>query len=247
MNAALKINELFEKRTLDPAATTIVAIAFLYEQLPAPYVWTGTGPDPYAVPGEDGETRQLRMVLSKVLPTFQPHFIPGHLRISSGTRISGHRLESGQLLDAAHINARLAGMLAESLKSQDLGPGFDMGQYSALSVSGNSLATGEARIALLAKRSLTQARPAPPPVVQPGAAQAKKLPEQPTIRKGAIWKLAYGSGLFLLLVSLLLFAVLLLDRTSIRSEGFVLYPIMSLVVGILLMYSATRPPRKPGS
>ncbi len=75
------IEAMFEKRELSSEGKEVVAIAFLYETLPAPSVWVGPGPDPYAVGMEDRETRHLRFVLTKVFPSYQPHFIPGHLDI----------------------------------------------------------------------------------------------------------------------------------------------------------------------
>jgi len=83
------IDQLFERRGIDPKGSKILAIAFLYDQKPAPTVPIGPGADPFAVRSEINEIQQLRFLLSKIIPGYQPHIIPGHLIISPETLITG--------------------------------------------------------------------------------------------------------------------------------------------------------------
>ena len=145
------IKKLFDKRSINPEGKEILAIAFLYKQKPAPYVWTGSSPDPYAANPDNNDLKQLRFLLSKILPGFQPHYIPGHLRIGPETLIAGRQFEINEKIDAAYINQTLANMLAELMEDHNMLEDLDLCYCSALSLSGNSVATGEARIAVLVR------------------------------------------------------------------------------------------------
>ena len=145
------IEKLFDRRHLDPAGKKILAAVLLCQWTPAPFVWTGPGPDPYAIGSEDDETRQFRFLLSKIVPGYQPHFIPGHLIITADTVITGREFQSGESLDVGTINPMLAVMLADLLEDHGLLDDLDLSKCSALSLSGNSPATGEARMAFVVK------------------------------------------------------------------------------------------------
>ena len=80
---------------------------------------------------------------SKIVPGYQPHFIPAHLSIDKDTRTASRRLQQGESLDVSHINPELAGMLAALLPDQDLS------RCSALSLSGESTALGKARFGVV--------------------------------------------------------------------------------------------------
>ena len=151
MISSQMIEAMFEKREIDSKGKEIVAIAFIYETLPATSVWIGPGPDPYAVGKEDKETRHLRFVLTKVLPSYQPHFIPGHLKISRETLITGRQFNFNDELCKSLANFTLARMLEEVLTQKGRQFGLKASNCSAISISGNSVATGEARIALIVK------------------------------------------------------------------------------------------------
>jgi WD40 repeat protein len=145
------IQELFDRRRLDPAGKVILAAILLCERTPAPFVWTGPGPDPYAVGSEDETTRHFRFLLSKIIPGYQPEKIPGHLMITAETRIAGREFEPGESLDVGVINPMLAVMLADLLEDHGVLDDLDLSKCSALSLSGNSPATGEARLALVVR------------------------------------------------------------------------------------------------
>jgi len=145
------INDLFNRRRIDPTGERILVAALLYEREMAPYVWVGPGTDPYAVGTESREITQLRYLISKVMPSFQPHFIPGHLKIDSGTLITGRQFEIGEDLDVGYINPMLAVMLADLLEDENVLQEVELSRCSALCVSGNSVALGEARLALVVR------------------------------------------------------------------------------------------------
>jgi hypothetical protein len=242
VNSVNRIEELFEKQQINSKGNEIVAVAFLYEQLPAPYVWVGPGIDPYAVVGEDNDTRQLRMVLSKTLPSFQPHIIPGHLKIDARTLIAGRPFQRGDQIKPSITNPALATMMADIIGANRLLKELEQETCSAIAVSGNSPATGEARIAIFVRYNpaLDVMHPAGP--TPTGIRPASETSKNPVVvRKGGFWKLIYGIGVALLILAFILFAVLLFDRSSVRSAGFVLYPVIFLAISILLMYLATRP------
>jgi alpha-glucoside transport system substrate-binding protein len=138
-----KIIELFNREKIDPAGKKILAFALLYERDVAPTVWVGPGPDPFAVEGEDAEIRQVRFLASKIIPGYQPHFIPGHLVIDQGTAVVGRQFKAEERLDAKYINQVLSVMLAGLLGDQDLS------NCSALSLSGESVALGQNRFAIV--------------------------------------------------------------------------------------------------
>jgi hypothetical protein len=117
----------------------------------APYMWVGPGPDPYAAGSESREITQLRFLISKVMPSFQPGFIPDHLKIDAGTLITGRQFEIGEDLNVGYINPMLAVMLADLLEDEGLLEEVELGKCSALCVSGNSVALGEARLALVVR------------------------------------------------------------------------------------------------
>jgi hypothetical protein len=145
------IDAMFEKRELSSKGKEIVAIAFIYETLPAPSVWLGPGRDPYAVGKEDKETRHLRYVLTKILPSYQPHFIPGHLKIKPETLLTGRLFNFKDEICLSLANFTLARMLAEILTEKGRQFGLKESNCSAISISGNSVATGVSRIALIVK------------------------------------------------------------------------------------------------
>ncbi len=143
------IEAMFDKREISSKSRKIIAIAIIYERLPAPYVWLGPGRDPFAVGREDQETRHLRYVLTKILPGYQPHFIPDHLRITPETLITGRRFNFGDELCVSLANFTLARMLADILEKNARQYSLKESNCSAISISGNSVATGEARVALI--------------------------------------------------------------------------------------------------
>jgi hypothetical protein len=138
-----KLIELFNREKIDPSGKKILAFAILFERQVAPAVWVGPGPDPFAVEGENAETSQARFLASKIVPGYQPHFIPAHLTIDTDTFVAGRPLRKGESLEVAHINQVLAVMLADLLADQDLS------KCSALSLSGESVALGQNRFAIV--------------------------------------------------------------------------------------------------
>lgn len=141
--------ELFERRRLDPNGKKILAFAMLYEREMAPAVWVGPGPDPFAVEGESKQTRMLRFLASKIVPGYQPHFIPRHLRIDKETAVTGRKFELGEDPTIGNFNQVLAVMLADLIEDQGLLDDQELRDCSALALSGNSPALGEGRFALL--------------------------------------------------------------------------------------------------
>ncbi|MGD1992930.1 MAG: hypothetical protein PVI59_07035 [Anaerolineae bacterium] len=139
-----KLVELFNREEIDPAGKKILAFAMLFErETTAPVVWVGPGPDPLAAPGEGPEARQTRFYASKIIPGYQPHFIPGHLTVDLDTAVVGRQLRDRERLDPAYINQTLAVMLAPLVVDQDLS------HCSALSLSGESIALGQTRFAIV--------------------------------------------------------------------------------------------------
>ena len=138
-----KIIELFNREKIDPAGKKILAFAILYERGIAPVVWVGPGPDPFAAEGEGTEARQARFYASKIVPGYQPRFIPGHLTIDLDTAVASRQFRHGESLDAGYINQVLAVMLTELLADQDLS------NCSALSLIGESVALGQTRFAIV--------------------------------------------------------------------------------------------------
>ena len=138
-----KLTELFNREEIDPAGKKILAFAMLYERGIAPAVWVGPGPDPYAAEGEGAEARHTRFIASKIIPGYQPHYIPGHLTVDLDTAAAGREFRHGESLDAAYVNQALAVMLADLLADQDLS------NCSALSLSGESVALGQTRFAVV--------------------------------------------------------------------------------------------------
>jgi hypothetical protein len=137
------IKELFNREKLDPVGRKILAFAMLYEHGVAPSVWVGPGPDPFAAKGESAEIRQTRFLASKIIPGYQPHFIPPQLKVDLDTAVASRQFRRRESLDVGYINTTLSVMLAELLS------GHDLSNCSALSLSGNSVALGEARFALV--------------------------------------------------------------------------------------------------
>lgn len=135
---------MFESRRIDSQGKSILAIAFLYEQIPAPMVAIGTSSST-----KTAEKQQIRFILTKILPGYQPHIIPGHLGIGSQTLISSRQLNFNESLNVNYINPLLAQMLADAIKKSSRLRSINLNSCSAISISGNSIATGEARIALL--------------------------------------------------------------------------------------------------
>jgi HEAT repeat protein len=139
-----KLIELFNRRKLDPAGKKILAFAMLYEfEKTAPAVWVGPGPDPLAAPHEGPEVRQTRFYASKIIPGYQPHFIPGHLVVDLDTAVVSRQFKPKERLDAAYINQVLAIMLTPLVADHDLD------HCSALSLSGESTALGQTRFAIV--------------------------------------------------------------------------------------------------
>jgi HEAT repeat protein len=139
-----KLIELFDRRKLDPAGKKILAFAMLCEfEKTAPAVWVGPGPDPLAGPNEGPKVRQTRFYASKIIPGYQPHFIPGHLVVDQDTAVVSRQFKPNERLDAAYINQVLAVMLAPLVAEHDLD------HCSALSLSGESAALGQARFAIV--------------------------------------------------------------------------------------------------
>jgi hypothetical protein len=138
-----KLIELFIREKIDPAGSKILAFAMLYQRGIAPVAWVGPGPDPYAVPGEGPEARQARFYASKIVPQYQPRFIPGHLTVDLDTAVASRQFRHEESLDTGYINQVLAVMLAELLADQDLS------SCSALSLSGESVALGQTRFAIV--------------------------------------------------------------------------------------------------
>jgi hypothetical protein len=138
-----KIRELFRRDKIDPEGKKILGFAILYELGIAPAVWVGPGPDPFAVEGESAEIRQARFYASKIIPGYQPHFIPAHLSIDQDTAVAGRQFRHEESLDPGYINQALAVMLAGLLSDQDLS------NCSALSLIGESRALGHARFAIV--------------------------------------------------------------------------------------------------
>jgi hypothetical protein len=139
-----KIIRLFNREKIDPAGKKILAFAMLYErETTAPVVWVGPGPDPLAAPDEGPEARQTRFYASKIIPGYQPHFIPKHLTVDLGTAVVSRQFRDKERLDAAYVNQVLAVMLAPLVADQELS------SCSALSLSGESVALGQTRFAIV--------------------------------------------------------------------------------------------------
>lgn len=116
----------------------------LYErETTAPVVWVGPGPDPLAAPDDGPEARQTRFYASRIIPGYQPRFIPSHLAVDTETAVSGRQFRDGERLDAQYVNQVLAVMLAQLVGDRDLS------DCSALSLSGESVALGQTRFAIV--------------------------------------------------------------------------------------------------
>ncbi len=145
------IRDLFNRERIDPGGKKILAFAIIYERDIAPAVWVGPGPDPFDAGSDSVHVRHLRFLASKIVPGYQPHYVPGHLGIGKDTAVAGRQFEPGESLDGGYINQVLAVMLADLLEDQGLLDDVELSDCSALSLSGNSVATKEARFALVVK------------------------------------------------------------------------------------------------
>ncbi len=140
-----KIRELFNAEKIDPAASSIVAVAILCERTVAapppqmdPMSWDDD-PDP-----GDAAARQAAFLAAKIIPQYQPTYIPAEARFGPGTLCVLREFRPGEQLDSAYINQRLATMLADLLGDRSLD------DCSAISLIGNSPALGETRFGLVA-------------------------------------------------------------------------------------------------
>jgi hypothetical protein len=138
-----KIIELFNRERIDPSVSQILAFALLYEREIPPGVWVDCVPEPGTTVSGSSEARLIRFLARKIVPGYQPHFIPAHLAVDKGTVVAGRLLGKGESLEVAYINRVLADMLADIAGDQDLN------HYSALSLSGESTALGQTRFAIL--------------------------------------------------------------------------------------------------
>lgn len=143
-NPADVIIQMFERRRINPQGRSILAIAFLYDRIPSPMVVIDTN-----TVIELTEENNIRKILTKILPGYQPHILPGHLRLAYETQITYRQFEPNESLDVNHINPLLAQMLVDALNRDRRLKRTDLSKCSAISISGNSFETGEARIALL--------------------------------------------------------------------------------------------------
>jgi len=146
------IDQLFSEKKIDPMANRILAIAILYERKPSPTVWVGPGPNPYDVGREDNETQQLRMLLIKILPNWQPSMIPNHLRIEPQTLITGRQFKIGESTNNSDVCPLLAQMLVEALRKYSMLKLLDPKSCSAMAISATSFVTGEVRVGVLIKK-----------------------------------------------------------------------------------------------
>ncbi len=139
-----KLVELFNKEKIDPSGKKILACAMLYErETTAPAVWVGPGPDPLAAPDDGPEARQTRFYASRIIPGYQPRFIPSHLAVGPETAVASRQFRDGERLDSKYVNQVLAVMLAQLVGDRDLS------DCSALSLSGESVALGQTRFAIV--------------------------------------------------------------------------------------------------
>lgn len=241
-----KLIELFNREKIDPSGKKILAFALLYEYElnEAPMVWVGPGPDPFAVEGESAEDRQTRFLGSKIIPGYQPQFIPAHLAIDSDTAVAGRRLRDDERLETAYINQVLAVMLAGLLTDQDLS------NCSALSLSGESHALGRARFAIVV--GIAEPAPGNPEAAADAGIQSQTVEETAEskgrkIREGKKWKAAFWIGLLILIFSCLLSMCLPLvildqpyDPFDVALNAWACTPVF-MILGGLLMYLAKRP------
>ena len=109
-NPADVIIQLFEQRRINPQGRSILAIAFLYDRIPAPMVAIGSNTSTKL-----DEDQNIRFILTKILPGYQPHILPGHLRLAYETQIANRQFEPNESLDVNHINPLLAQMLVDAL------------------------------------------------------------------------------------------------------------------------------------
>ena len=147
------LDGLFERRRIDPTGNKILAIAFLYQSKLSTTVLIGSAGNPIVLDPQENEYNYLWYMLKKIIPNYQPHIIPAHLQVPLGTPITGRQLEAGEPLSVNYINPLLATMLANLLYDENLHNELNPYTCSAISLSGNSVATGESRIALIVKRS----------------------------------------------------------------------------------------------
>jgi len=142
---AAVLEYLFELRRLNPLTERIAAVAFLYQREMPPTVLIGRSGNPMPLDPKIDPYNFHFYILSKILPGYSPHIIPAHLQLKFGTSITARKLDPGEPLDVNYLNPLLARMLAKLLfdekKLDEIG--------SAISISGNSIATGEARIAIV--------------------------------------------------------------------------------------------------
>lgn len=139
-----KLIELFNREKIDPAGVKILAFAMMCQRdTNASVVWVGPGPDPLAAPGDNPDARQTRFYASKIIPGYQPRFIPKHLTIDLETAVASRPFRDGERLDPRYVNQVLAVMLASMVADQDLST------CSALSLSGESRALGKTRFAIV--------------------------------------------------------------------------------------------------
>lgn len=139
-----QISELFRAEKLDPAATSIAAVAILCERTVAapppmePLSWDDdVDPVPESV-------RRATFLAGKIIPQYQPVFVPAGAQFNPSTQCDLREFRPGESLDPAYINQTLATMLAELLGERDLNG------CSAISLIGNSPALGETRFGVVA-------------------------------------------------------------------------------------------------
>ena len=139
-----QIRELFRAEKIDRAATTVAAVAILCERSVAPPPPTGSlswDDDAESVPYS---VRQATFLAFKIIPQYQPRFIPFGAQFTTNTKFDLREFRPGEPLDSDYINQTLATMLAELLGDRDLDG------CSAISLNGNSPALGETRFGVVA-------------------------------------------------------------------------------------------------
>jgi len=151
MNFKESLEAEFGKGKIDPQANELIAVSFLYEYLPSKNALIGSRNEQYHVKGENSQTREMRFMLSKIIPGYKPHILPRGILITKNTVIVGRQLKSGESLESSYIHSLHAQMLAKALKKKSVDKKLMKNGYTALSISGESVATGRARIAVVAR------------------------------------------------------------------------------------------------
>jgi hypothetical protein len=180
-----KIQQLLGRGEPDPAATEILAVAVLHER-------DIQFADPGAlVPGSGAadEADHAKALADRIVPQFQPAYIPAGAGVTAGTRYLARVFRPNESLDAPRVNQTLAVMLADVLTDEEVE------HCAALSLSGDSPALGATRFGVVTRAAATAEATAAPRegwLHRLRHREPRHAPSQPAAGSGAAEAAAHG-------------------------------------------------------